>query len=163
MIGVFGKLGVGFWFAGECAFCLRAEAGDVLPVVSAGMVGDEGWERHAEVVCKWVSVALVEGAHFSQACFDVAIAAEADAFGAEMVVEALECNVWEAVGHLGTGFEGEDLSKVDEGVTSHEEGELGLAGRFLLNAGDEQGACVEDGDEGAEPALIGVLGAEIAE
>lgn len=48
-------------------------------------------------------------------------------------------------------------------MAGHGEGKLGLAGGFFLNAGDEQGAGVKDGDERAEPALVGVLGAEIAQ
>lgn len=92
MIGVFDVTdGIGvFRFGSEFAFGFGAEAGDVLPVVFAGVVCDEGRQGHAEMVCEGVGIAFVEGAHFAEAGFDIAIAADADAFGAELIVEALE-------------------------------------------------------------------------
>ena len=55
------------------------------------------------------------------------------------------------------------MAEIDDGVAGHGEGELCLAGGGAFNGGDEQGADVEDGGEGGEPALVVVLGAVVAE
>lgn len=133
-------------FDSEGSFGLGAEAGDVLPVVLAGAICDEGRQDHAEVIGERVRVALVERAHFAEAGFNVPVAADTDAFGAELIVKALKVGVREAIRHFSAGFEREDLGEIDEGVAGHDEGELGLAGGLLLDAGDEQSAGVEDGD-----------------
>ncbi len=57
----------------------------------------------------------------------------------------------------------EDVADVDKDVAAHGEGELGLADGFAFEHGDEQGAGVEDADEGGEPVLVVVLGAVVAE
>ena len=55
------------------------------------------------------------------------------------------------------------MAEIDEGVAGHGEGELSLADGFAFDGGDEEGAGIEDGDEGGEPRLVVVLGAVVAE
>lgn len=126
-------------------------------------------EGHTEVIGECLSARLVELADGEQTVGGVAVGAEADVDGGEVVAKAGEGGVGEAIG-LGDVEQGElvdldleDVAEIDDGVTGHGEGELGLAGGGTFDGGDEEGADVKDGGEGGEPALVVVLGAVVAE
>jgi hypothetical protein len=149
------------------------EAGDLAPGVAFAGLGHPEGQAEAEVVGDGCGLGLVHVAELEEAGGGPLVTADIDVSGAEEAAEAAEVlrreAVWgEVVRRLDPGVEVEDVAKIDEGVASHREGELGLAGRDALAGfrelgGYEEGAGVEDGDEGGEPALVVVLRPVIAE
>src|SRR6185437_9227070 len=106
-------------------------------------------------------IALVQGTKIAEPLVGSSIAADADTALAEELIELLVAFARQTIGKVLLRLEREDLGEIDHGVASHGEGELRLPGFVPANAGDEKGGCVEDGGEGADPALVGVLRAEI--
>src|ERR1700722_7017023 len=97
------------------------------------------------------------------------IAAEAEAVFCHEGAELVEAVGRQAVGAAAGEPEGlailqmEDMAEVDQGVAAHGEGELSLAGGDAGDDGDEQGAGIEYGGEGGEPALVVMLRTVVTE
>ncbi len=120
-----------------------------------------------EVGAQGEALGLVELADGGKTAHGGGVAAELDLEVAELLAEDAEDLRGQAVGVGFNGLDafghGEDVAEIDEGVAGHGEGELGLAEGVAFDGGDEQGAGIEDGDHGGEPALVVVLRAVVAE
>src|ERR1700722_14443541 len=91
------------------------------------------------------------------------VAAEAHARLTHLIVYKTKLLFRQPVRHVFRWLEGEDLCQIEHRMTCHCEGQLRLASGMLLHTGDEQRAGIEDRGEGANPALVGMLGTKVAE
>ena len=142
----------------------EAEAGDLAPLVGGAGLGDPLREGHAEVIGEGLGAGLIELADGEQAMSGVAVRAERNVDLGE------GCRRGGRRWCSGRRLVSVTLSRASSsismrktwprsttGVAGHGEGELSLTGGRAFDGGDEEGADVEDGGDGGEPALVVVL------
>ena len=69
----------------------------------------------------------------------------------------------QAIGKVVQGIEGEHLGQVDKRMAGHGKSQLRLTSFMASNSRDQKGRGIQNGSQCADPALIGVLGAEVAQ
>ena len=106
---------------GVGGFGLAADFGHRKPVVFVWLIGDPGWQGHAEMVAERRCVTLVEIPQVAEALIRLVIAANADAALTEQFVELLVSFGRQAVRDVRRRCQGEDLREVYHRMSGHRE------------------------------------------
>ena len=116
-----------------------------LPVVFAVVIRNPWGKRLAEMHSQSVDVGLIHVAEFEEFLLGFVSFGEGHAVLGELDAHFVQDFWRQAVGFRRTGRGAEDLAEISDRVARNGEGKLGLLGAGAFNAGDGEGASVQDG------------------